>query len=153
MRGTVIGKGRGLKTRGCRPRPDGGVGNPGKTDMASILIVEDEELVGRMMVLNLRGEKHEVTWIKSAEEIEGAMEGRAYDLVIMDVMLPGEDGVSATQALRGRGYDGPLLMVTARNHVTDRVKGLQAGADDYLAKPFRLEELLARVQVLVRRRR
>jgi DNA-binding response OmpR family regulator len=121
--------------------------------MASILIVEDEELVGRMMVLNLRGEGHEVVWIKSAEEIEAAMEGRRCDLVIMDVMLPGRDGMSATQALRSRGYDGPVLMVTAKSHVTDRVKGLQSGADDYLAKPFRLEELLARVQVLLKRRK
>jgi DNA-binding response OmpR family regulator len=119
--------------------------------MASILIVEDEELVGRMMVLNLRGEGHEVAWIKSAEEIDAAMKDRACDLIIMDVMLPGRDGMSATQALRDRGFCGPILMVTARDQVTDRVKGLKAGADDYLAKPFRLEELLARVQVLIKR--
>ncbi len=121
--------------------------------MASILIVEDEDLVGRMMSLNLRGEGHEVTWVKSAEEIKGASEGRRFDLIVMDVMLPGADGMSATQALRGGGYDGPILMVTAKNQVKDRVDGLNVGADDYLAKPFRLEEFLARIHALLKRRK
>jgi DNA-binding response OmpR family regulator len=121
--------------------------------MASILIVEDEDLVGRMMRLNLRGEGHEVTWVKSAEEARDLMEGRTFDLVVMDVMLPGVDGMNATKKLRQSGVAASVLMVTAMNRVGDRVKGLDSGADDYLAKPFSVEEFIARVRSLLKRNR
>lgn len=138
----------------CR-RPGGRSPSPRALEeaVAAILIVEDEELVGRMMRLNLRGEGHEVTWVKTAEEAGDELDGRSFDLVIMDVMLPGRDGMDATKKLRGLGVTTPVLMVTARDRVKDRVSGLDAGADDYLTKPFSIEEFLARVRALLKRGR
>jgi len=121
--------------------------------MAEILVVEDEDLVGRMMRLNLRGEGYEVTWVKSAEEARELIGSRAFDLVVMDVMLPGIDGMEATKWLRQSGVAAPVLMVTAMSQVRDRVKGLDSGADDYLAKPFSVEEFIARVRALLKRNR
>ena len=117
-----------------------------------ILIIEDEDLVGRMIKLNLDGEGFETRWIKSAERIYEELRTGSYDLIIMDVMLPGKDGISATGKLRDEGVDIPVLMVTARDRIEDKLKGFESGADDYLTKPFKVEELIVRVKNLLKRR-
>ncbi|MFH1436020.1 MAG: response regulator [Pseudomonadota bacterium] len=119
--------------------------------MARILVVEDEDLVGRMIQFNLRGEGYDVVWVKRAEEVDSSLESGGFDLIVMDVMLPGLDGIQATRKLRESGIETPILMVTARNQLKDKVKGLDAGADDYLTKPFRIEEFLARIRALMKR--
>lgn len=117
-----------------------------------ILIVEDEELVGRMIQLNLNEEGFETRWIKSAERIYEELRCGIYDLIIMDVMLPGKDGMTTTRRLRERGIGIPILMVTAKNGVEDKLRGFESGADDYLTKPFPVGELIARVKTLLKRR-
>ncbi|WP_282959182.1 response regulator [Azoarcus sp. L1K30] len=88
-----------------------------------------------------------------AEQAEGALELTSYDLAIVDIGLPGMDGLTLIQRLRRRGFDLPVLILTARDSLQDRVVGLDTGADDYLVKPFELPELLARVRALIRRSR
>jgi len=116
-----------------------------------ILLIEDDRRLAELLVRRLRAEGH------AAETCDDGIEGLAragsgrFDLVIADVMLPGMDGVAVTAALRERGSDIPVLMLTARDTVDDRVTGLRAGADDYLVKPFAFVELLARVDALARR--
>jgi DNA-binding response OmpR family regulator len=116
-----------------------------------VLVVEDEPKVAGFIVDALTDVGHtvdvEYTGVTAAE----AMERRAYDLVILDHLLPGKLGRDLCAEARGRGNMTPVLMVTARDSVNDRVAGLDAGADDYLTKPFAIDELLARVRALLRR--
>ena len=86
-----------------------------------------------------------------SEAVDSALESGSFDLIVMDVMLPGRDGVQATRKLRKAGNETPVLMVTAKNQDKDKVLGLDAGADDYLTKPFSIEEFLARVRALLKR--
>jgi two-component system copper resistance phosphate regulon response regulator CusR len=116
-----------------------------------ILIVEDEAKTGNYLKQGLT----EAGFV--ADLVRDGMDGahlaltEAYDLVVLDVMLPGLDGWQVLQKIRGAGRDLPVLFLTARDHVEDRVKGLESGADDYLVKPFAFSELLARVRTLLRR--
>jgi two-component system OmpR family response regulator len=115
------------------------------------LVVEDDDKLARAMARGLRHEGHAVD---SAADGDAAMMHAAvydYDAVILDVMLPGRDGFEVCRALRERGCWVPVLMLTARRAVDDRIRGLDAGADDYLAKPFDFGELLARLRALLRR--
>ena len=116
-----------------------------------ILLIEDDRRLAELLVKRLRAEGHEAE--TSGDGIEGLAfaESGGYELVIVDVMLPGMDGVALTTRLREGGSDIPVLMLTARDTVDDRVTGLRAGADDYLVKPFAFAELLARVDALARR--
>jgi two-component system alkaline phosphatase synthesis response regulator PhoP len=127
--------------------------NPASAAPARILVVEDEE--GLVLTLEdaLRGEGHEVH--AAREGIGGQREAATgrYDLVVLDVMLPGRDGFQICQNLRSSGIRTPILMLTARSTTIDTVMGLRLGADDYLAKPFDMQVLLARVQALLRRAR
>jgi len=118
-----------------------------------ILIVEDETKVSHFVARGLRSEGHSVEVAADAREARYAMAAGAFDLVILDLMLPDVDGIAFCHALRARGDTTPVLMLTARDTVQDRVVGLDSGADDYLTKPFALEELLARVRALLRRPR
>lgn len=114
-----------------------------------ILVVEDEALVADMVGLNLQAAGHEVTLVTTAEAATPHAAGA--DLIVLDRMLPGMDGLAFARSLRARGVTVPILMLTARGEVAARVAGLDAGADDYLAKPFAMPELLARVRALLRR--
>jgi two-component system alkaline phosphatase synthesis response regulator PhoP len=115
----------------------------------SILLVEDEENLHEALKLNLEMEDYEVTSAYDGEEALRAMQKEHFDLMILDVMLPEIDGIGVCESLRLQGDTIPILMLSAKNSSSDRVLGLKKGADDYLTKPFNLEELLLRVKKLV----
>lgn len=120
---------------------------------ARLLVVEDEEHLAAALRLNLELEGFEVVVAASGREAaEAQLSPRGFDAIVLDVMLPDVDGFAFCEKLRSAGNFTPVLMLTARNDPDDRVRGLEAGADDYLAKPFELPELLARVRSLLRRR-
>ncbi len=116
-----------------------------------ILLVEDEQRVSQFVQKGLREEGHAVDVAFDGEEGEFLGEVNDYDLIILDLMLPKKNGLVACRELRDHGVATPVLMLTARDSVEDKVRGLDAGADDYLVKPFAFEELLARVRALLRR--
>ena len=116
-----------------------------------VLVTEDEPTMARLVSQGLVEDGHEVEIVATGERAVDAVRETVYDLVLLDVMLPGLDGFAACRKIRDRGATMPVLMLTARDDVEDRVRGLDAGADDYLCKPFSLAELLARVRALLRR--
>ena len=116
-----------------------------------ILVVEDEPKMGALLERGLGGEGMAVDVASAGEEALVLACATAYDAVLLDGMLPGIDGVEVLRRLRADGVWAPILMLTARGEVADRVEGLDAGADDYLAKPFAFDELLARLRALARR--
>jgi heavy metal response regulator len=116
-----------------------------------ILLVEDEPRVARFVAKGLREKSYAVDIATEGESALYQTEINDYDLIILDVMLPGKDGFEICRELRGRGLNAPVLMLTARDAIDDRVEGLDSGADDYLIKPFEFKELLARVRALLRR--
>ena len=116
-----------------------------------ILFVEDDAALGEVIVRALHSQSWAIDWIKNAEAIPASLQSAMYDLIVLDVALPGIDGFNALRRLRAQGNRTAVLMLTARDAVEDRVHGLQSGADDYLVKPFALAELLARIQALTRR--
>jgi DNA-binding response OmpR family regulator len=118
-----------------------------------ILLVEDDTLLGEGLVLGLQRDNQSVDWVKNGESALSAMATTDYDAVILDIGLPKLSGLEVLQRIRRNGQQTPVLMLTAQNAVTDRVAGLDAGADDYLTKPFELTELNARLRALVRRSR
>jgi two-component system response regulator MprA len=119
--------------------------------MIRLLVVEDDLEFADYLRRGLTYEGYQVQVVSTAEAGLQEVRARQPDLVILDVMLPGMDGMSACRSLRDASYLGPVLMLTARNAVDDRVSGLNAGADDYLGKPFGFAELLARLRALLRR--
>jgi DNA-binding response OmpR family regulator len=116
-----------------------------------ILLVEDEPRLATAVRRALQEEGHVVDWVSDGEDALAQARTEEYDALVLDVMLPGRDGFSVARTLRQDGAVTPILMLTARDAVSDRVTGLDAGADDYLVKPFALSELLARVRALGRR--
>jgi DNA-binding response OmpR family regulator len=116
-----------------------------------LLLVEDDVMVASGMKLGLTDAGHTVDWVGSAERAEQALDRDSFDLAIVDIGLPGIDGLELTRRLRGRGLVMPVLILTARDALQDRVQGLDLGADDYMLKPFELPELLARLRALLRR--
>src|SRR6186713_1646859 len=117
-----------------------------------LLLVEDDSMIGAAAQQGLRHEGHTVDWVRDGPAAETAVAGSTYDLVLLDLGLPRKDGLSILRGWRARGNAVPVLIVTARDAVSDRVAGLDAGADDYLVKPFDLDELSARVRAVARRR-
>ncbi len=117
-----------------------------------ILVVEDEQRLGALLRRVLSEERHTVDVAATGPDGLHMAGTDTYDLVILDVMLPGMDGIDVCRQLRTYDVQTPVLMLTARGTVDDRVRGLNAGADDYLVKPFAMEEMLARVNALLRRR-
>lgn len=115
----------------------------------SVLLVEDEENLHDALKLNLELEGYEITSAFDGHEALKKVQEEYFDLIIMDVMLPGVDGVSVTESIRLQNNEVPILILSAKNTSADRVAGLKKGADDYLTKPFNLEELLLRVQKLI----
>jgi two-component system, OmpR family, response regulator len=116
-----------------------------------ILLVEDDAKLARALAKGLRGHAYAVDLAGDADEALLRAGVYAYDAVVLDIMLPGRDGFAVCRALRERGVAAPVLMLTARDAVDDRIRGLDAGADDYLPKPFDFGELLARLRALLRR--
>jgi DNA-binding response OmpR family regulator len=116
-----------------------------------ILIVEDEEKMARALRTGLEADHFSVSVAHTGEEGFFLASTETYDLVILDLMLPGRDGMEVLAALRQKGLSLPVLVLTSKDTVRDRVRGLNAGADDYLVKPFAFSELLARIRALLRR--
>ncbi|RKX85828.1 MAG: DNA-binding response regulator [Spirochaetes bacterium] len=116
-----------------------------------ILIVEDDCKIASFISKGLAQAGFTVDLRESAEEGLALAENSFYDLLIVDIMLPGMDGIELIESLRGKGYNMPILILSARQSVNDKVRGLRHGGDDYLTKPFSFAELLARVQALIRR--
>jgi DNA-binding response OmpR family regulator len=121
--------------------------------MARILVVEDEEKIASALQVGLGEERHDVEIARSGDEGFDRLVAATFDLVVLDVMLPGRDGLDVLTAMRRRGLDTTVLLLTARDAVEDRVLGLESGADDYLVKPFAFPELVARIRALLRRGR
>src|ERR1700732_1296668 len=116
-----------------------------------ILIVEDEPKVGKALSEGLKAIGDEVTLAQTGEDGFFLASSRSFDLIVLDVMLPGRNGIEVLKTLRKQGLRVPVLLLTAKDSIEDRVRGLDTGADDYLVKPFAFPELLARTRVLLRR--
>lgn len=116
-----------------------------------ILVVEDEKKVAAFIKRGLEQESYAVDVVEDGAEGQNYAEMNDYDAIILDIMLPGKNGLEVLKDLKAAGVGSPVLLLTARDSVEDRVKGLNVGADDYLTKPFAFEELLARLRVLMRR--
>ena len=116
-----------------------------------VLVVEDEEKLAALLARGLREEGYSADIAGRGEDALWMARAVDYDAIVLDVMLPGQDGLSTCRALRGSGVWSPVLLLTARDAVENRVEGLDAGADDYLVKPFSFAELLARLRALARR--
>ena len=118
-----------------------------------VLVVEDEQKVADALKEGLEGEKYDVTVERTGEGAFFRVNTETFDMILLDLGLPGRDGLAILSALRQRGLKTPVLVLTARDSLSDRVQGLDAGADDYLVKPFAFAELLARLRALMRRGR
>ena len=116
-----------------------------------LLLVEDDVMVASGIKLGLAGAGYAVDWVGSAERALEVTRAETFDLAVIDIGLPGMDGLELTQVLRKEGHAMPVLMLTARDALQDRVQGLDMGGDDYMVKPFELPELLARLRALLRR--
>jgi two-component system response regulator QseB len=116
-----------------------------------VLLAEDDPMIGASVRAGLRQDGFAVDWVRDGSAADAALAERVHDLVLLDLGLPGKQGLDVLRALRRRGDARPVLILTARDAVADRVAGLDAGADDYLVKPFDLNELAARIRALLRR--
>ena len=116
-----------------------------------ILVVEDEKKINDIIVKTLKQEKYGVDSCVDGEEALDYIFSVEYDIILLDIMLPKRDGFEVLKSIRKKGIKTPVLFLTARDEIEDRVKGLDLGADDYLVKPFAFEELLARIRVLLRK--
>jgi two-component system, OmpR family, response regulator len=116
-----------------------------------VLLVEDDAMIGEAVLDVLRAEHYAVDWVRDGAMADTALHSETYDLVLLDLGLPKRDGLQVLRSLRARHSTVPVLVATARDAVGDRVAGLDAGADDYVVKPYDTDELLARVRALIRR--
>ena len=116
-----------------------------------LLLVEDDTMIGESVLDLLRAEHHAVDWVKDGEMADTALRSQTYDLVLLDLGLPRRDGLAVLRGMRSRKERIPVLIATARDSVQQRIEGLDAGADDYVLKPYDLDELLARIRALLRR--
>jgi len=117
-----------------------------------LLLVEDDEMIGEPVVDTMRRAGYAIDWAHDGREAELSLDNDVYDLVLLDLGLPKADGIDVLDRYRRRGGAAPVIILTARDAVESRIAGLDAGADDYLVKPFDLDELAARVRALLRRR-
>lgn len=116
-----------------------------------LLLVEDDPMIGEAVQDLLRAEQYAVDWVRDGDAADTALRTQAYDLVMLDLGLPKRDGLAVLRDLRARKIRTPVLVATARDAVAQRIEGLDAGADDYVLKPYDLDELLARIRALLRR--
>ena len=116
-----------------------------------ILLVEDDEVLGDAVQIGLSQEKYTADWVKDGYSASLALKNESFDLVILDIGLPQRTGLEVLKELRSAGNQIPVLILTARDTISDRVQGLDTGADDYLTKPFDMDELVARIRALLRR--
>ncbi len=116
-----------------------------------LLLVEDDTMIGESVLDLLRAESYAVDWVKDGEMADTALDSESYDLVLLDLGLPRRDGLAVLRRLRARKDRTPVLIATARDELAQRVEGLDAGADDYIVKPYEFDELLARIRALIRR--
>jgi two-component system response regulator QseB len=116
-----------------------------------LLLVEDDPMIGASVQKGLRQDGFSVDWVRDGRAAEAAVHANPYDLVLLDLGLPGKGGNEVLRSLRAAGNPVPVLIVTARDAVSDRIAGLDAGADDYIVKPFDLDELAARIRAVHRR--
>jgi len=117
-----------------------------------ILLVEDDVMIGEGLTAALSAEGMSVDWVRDGAAAEEALHDEGFAIVLLDLGLPGADGLDLLKSTRKQGVDAPILIITARGAVEDRVSGLDLGADDYLLKPFEVRELTARMRALIRRR-
>jgi two-component system response regulator QseB len=117
-----------------------------------ILLAEDDPMIGAAVRDRLRGQGFAVDWVHDGRAAEAALAGEVHDVLLLDLGLPGREGIAVLRSLRARGSTLPVVIMTARDAVDDRVAGLDAGADDYVVKPFELKELEARLRAVLRRR-
>jgi two-component system, OmpR family, response regulator len=117
-----------------------------------VLVIEDDPMIGRAVVAGLQDGGYTVDWVREGTDAELALTHRVYDLALLDLGLPRRDGLEILRGLRRLGNTLPVVIITARDAVADRVAGLDSGADDYLVKPFDLDELLARARAVIRRK-
>jgi len=116
-----------------------------------ILVVEDEKSLNRLISQMLTKEHYSVDSVYRGDDAEDYLRGAEYDAIVLDIMLPGKSGLDVLRGMRSRKDTTPVLLLTAKDSISDRVAGLDAGADDYLVKPFASDELLARIRVMIRR--
>ena len=116
-----------------------------------LLLVEDDTMIGESVLDLLRAEHYAMDWVKDGEVADAALRSQAYDLVLLDLGLPRRDGLGVLRSMRTRKDRTPVLIATARDWVQEHIEGLDAGADDYVLKPYDLDELLARIRALLRR--
>jgi DNA-binding response OmpR family regulator len=121
------------------------------TSRERVLLVEDDELIGTMVEMNLDHAGYAVTWARSAEDARDRLGATRFDALLLDLMLPGDDGLALCAWARRSGVTTPALMLTVRDDVRTKVAALEGGVDDYLTKPFDVQELVARVRALIRR--
>jgi DNA-binding response OmpR family regulator len=117
-----------------------------------VLLVEDDRMIGESIRTALRQDGSAVDWVRDGRSADSTLATEQFDLVLLDLGLPQRDGLDILRAMRSRRDQTPVIVLTARDALQDRVAGLDAGADDYLAKPFELEELAARIRAVTRRR-
>lgn len=117
-----------------------------------VLLVEDDTMLGKGLAEALAAEGMSVDWLRGGSESEAALHDAGYSIILLDLGLPGTDGVDLLKSARQQNIDTPVLIITARDRIDDRVAGLDLGADDYLVKPFQKRELLARMRAVIRRR-
>ena len=116
-----------------------------------LLLVEDDKMIGEVVLDLLRAEGYAADWVKDGTMADTALQSQNYDLVLLDLGLPGKDGLEVLKSLRVRKNRVPVLIATARDTIEQRIAGLDAGADDYVLKPYDSDELLARIRALLRR--
>jgi two-component system OmpR family response regulator len=116
-----------------------------------LLLVEDDTMIGEAVLDALRADHYAVDWVRDGDMADTALRTENYDLVLLDLGLPGRGGLDVLRSLRARRNTVPVLIATARDAIGDRIAGLDAGADDYVVKPFDVDELLARIRALIRR--
>ncbi len=116
-----------------------------------VLLVEDDAMIGESVRTSLRHDGYAVDWVRNGQLADTALMNEHFDIVLLDLGLPGKDGLQVLRTLRARKKNTPVIVITARDDVEDRIKGLDAGADDYMVKPFDLDELSARIRSGLRR--
>ncbi len=117
-----------------------------------VLLIEDDLMIGEGLSRALKAEGMTVDWVRDGREAQAALRDGAHAIVLLDLGLPGADGLDLLKSARREGVNAPVLVITARDGLEDRVRGLDLGADDYLVKPFEVRELLARMRAILRRR-